>query len=79
MLPLLSDTAHAALKVLAPLGTQFTRQQAAEEIVNRIPELGPSEASFEPVWQELLKSKAVVRATPGTEQDLMKLYKVATE
>jgi hypothetical protein len=79
MLPLLSDVAHVALKVLSPLGSKFTRQQAAEEIVNRIPELASDDASFEAVWEELLESKSVVRATPGTEQDLMKLYKVATE
>lgn len=79
MLPMLSDVAHVALKILSPLGTRFTREQAAEEMVNRIPELSTSDRSFEAVWEELLDSKAVVRATPGTEQDLMKLYKVATE
>jgi hypothetical protein len=70
--------AHVALKVLQPLGSQFTREQAAEEIVNRIPELTPTDASFDTVWEELLETQAVVRATPGTEQDLMKLYQVAT-
>jgi hypothetical protein len=79
MLPILSDTAHTALKILPPLGTQFTREQAAEEIVNRIPGIRTDDASFETVWKELLDSKAVVRAAPGTEQDLMKLYQVATE
>ncbi len=80
MLPVLSDVAHAALKVLQPLGSNgFTREQAAEEIVNRIPELSLRDGSLLAVWDELLDSHAVVRATPGAEQDLMRIYKVATE
>ena len=79
MLPILSDAAHAALKVLQPLGSQFTREQADEEIVNRIPDLSLSDGSLHAVWKELLDSRAVVPAAPGTEQDLIKLYKVATE
>lgn len=78
MMPLLSDAAHEALKVLPALGSRFSLEQAAEEIVNRVPGIRQDDDSFEAVWEELIESNAVVRMRPGKEQDLVEVYAVAT-